>query len=290
MAWPIIMHINYCEQGQSLDEACGKAVAWGYDGIEFRSGNTREEEPAERYLDRVERAVRASGLRRVIFGSPGPDLSGGDEEARTREVAGQIRFYELAAERFPLTVCNAFAGVLMNPVPNVPYHQYAMHGSFTAKADQWTWVEEGFRAIGAAAERLGFKLAFETHMCYLHDLPEATARLVDRIGHATVGVNLDYGNYVYFANPASIQDTVARLGSRLYYVHLKNSVALPGGSRMATALSDGEINHRHCLQALKQHRYEGPICLEAPRSGDREWYARQDIAYIRELMKDICGP
>lgn len=290
MTWPIVMHINYCEQGQSLDEACGKAVAWGYDGIEFRSGNIREEEPAERYLDRVERAVRRSGLQHVMFGSPGPNLSAGDAETKAGEAARQIRFYELAAERFPLTVCNAVSGTLLNPVSSVPYQQYEMHGSFTATSDQWTWAVEGFRAIGAAAERLGFKLAFETHMCYLHDLPEATAKLVDRIGHAAVGVNLDYGNYVYFANPASIQDTVAGLGSRLYYVHLKNSVALPGGGRMATALSEGEINHRHYLQALKQHRYEGPICLEAPRSGDREWYARQDIAYIRELMKDIGEP
>ncbi len=33
--------------------------------------------------------------------------------------------------------------------------------------------------------------------------------------------------------------------------------------------------------------YEGPICVEAPRPGDREWYAQQDLAYVRALLADL---
>ena len=36
MEWPIIMHVNYCEQGQTIEEICEKAVKWGFDGVEFR--------------------------------------------------------------------------------------------------------------------------------------------------------------------------------------------------------------------------------------------------------------
>lgn len=36
MTMPVIMHVNYCEQGQTLEEICRKAVGWGFDGVEFR--------------------------------------------------------------------------------------------------------------------------------------------------------------------------------------------------------------------------------------------------------------
>ncbi len=30
------MHINYCEQGQTIPEICEKAASWGFSGVEFR--------------------------------------------------------------------------------------------------------------------------------------------------------------------------------------------------------------------------------------------------------------
>ena len=64
--------------------------------------------------------------------------------------------------------------------------------------------------------------------------------------------------------------------------------AVPGAGRVATGLGEGEINHREYVQLLLQHGYTGPICIEAPRSGDREWYAQQDLAYIKTVLAD-CG-
>ena len=57
MSVPIIMHINYFEQGQSLDETCRKAVALGFDGIEFRQKRDGIDEGFEEYLDEVAEAV-----------------------------------------------------------------------------------------------------------------------------------------------------------------------------------------------------------------------------------------
>lgn len=293
MALPVIMHINYCEQGQSLVEACHKAVAWGFDGIEFRSRNLKADEPDEAYLDRVAEAVSVSGLRQIVFGGPGPKLAVADARKRADETARSIAFYRLASERFKLSVCNTMAGSLLNPDKEVPSHHYDRHGSHAATDDQWTWAAEGFKEIGAAVEQLGFRLAFETHMNYIHDLPTAAVRLTGMIGSPSVGVNLDYGNCVYFTKPVPIQDTIAAVGDKLFYVHLKNSIGAPkqdgdyGSPRWATALSEGEINHRLYLQTLKNRGYTGPICVEAPRAGDREWYARQDLHYIRSLMQEI---
>jgi len=38
---------------------------------------------------------------------------------------------------------------------------------------------------------------------------------------------------------------------------------------------------------LKEAGYDGPLCIEAPRNGDREWFAKADITYLKLLMQDL---
>lgn len=49
------------------------------------------------------------------------------------------------------------------------------------------------------------------------------------------------------------------------------------------------VNNREFLRLLSVRGYKGPIGIEAPRPGDREWFAKQDIAYLRALMAEIPG-
>jgi len=287
-ALPIIMHVNYCEQGQTIEEMCRKAVDWGFDGIEFRRTRNGVAEEPEAYLDEIASGVSRSGLKTVIFGSPGPNLAATDETIRQTEIESAMQFFRLAAERFSLTVCNTFAGGLRNADAAVSSSDYDKHGSFAASPEQWEQAADGFKTLGRLAAELGFRFAFETHMNYIHDLPAAAKQLVDRVDHPAVGVNLDYGNAVYFKNPPALKETIQMLGDRLYYVHLKNSVRIGDGKRLPTALSDGEINHRAYLKLLKDAGYNGPICIEAPRNGDREWYAQTDLAYLQALLKDLA--
>ncbi len=287
MSVPIIMHVNYCEQGQTLAEICEKAVAWGFDGVEFRRKRAGVSETTEEYLDNLAQAVKKSGLKTVIFGSPGPNLTVADQKVRESEIDAAISFFKMASQMFNLTVCNTFAGSLTNKTPGVPYSEYEKHGSFIATEDQWAWAAEGFKTIGEVAAELNFKLAFETHMCYIHDLPEAAKKLTDLIGKSSVGINLDFGNAVYFKKAPGLSDTINLIKDNLYYVHLKNSVAAVDGKRTPTGLGEGEINHRAYLKQLKSVGYNGPICIEAPRAGDREWFAQTDLAYIKSVMKDL---
>lgn len=290
MSLPIIMHVNYCEQGQSISEMCRKAVAWGFDGIEFRRVRTGVEETPGEYLDAVARAAEEAGLGQVLFGGPGFDLMTEDAAVRKAQVEEGLRFYKLAAERVALTVCNTMAGSLRNPDKRVPYSEYDRQGSGAATEDHYLWAAEGFRELGALAEALGFKLAFEIHMGYLHDLPEPAIRLIQKIGSPAVGANLDYGNMVYFPAPPSLARTISTLGDRTFMVHLKNSVAA-GGARFPVGLGDGVINHREYLRLLMERGFDGPICIEAPRPGDREWFAQQDIGYLKSVLNDLaCSP
>lgn len=286
MSVPVIMHVNYCEQGQTILEICEKAVSWGFDGVEFRRKRSGVNETTEDYLDNIATGVQKTGLKYVIFGSPGPNLNTEDKSVREAEIQSAIEFFRMASQRFKLTVNNTFTGSLLNKTPGVPYSDYDKQGSFIATEDQWKWATE-FKELGKVANELGFRLAFETHMCYIHDVPVAARKLTDMIDEPSVGVNLDYGNAVYFKNIPNITDTIKTLGDKLFYVHLKNSVSLVDGKRMPTALGDGEINHRAYLKLLKDSGYKGPLCIEAPRAGDREWYAQVDLAYIKSVLKDI---
>jgi len=285
MSFPIIMHVNYCEQGQSLEDICLKAVAWGYDGVEFRRKRFDVEEGVEEYLDGLAAGVEKSGLKMVLFGAPGIDLMQPEKAKREEEVETLKRFFRLASERFTLSVCNTMSGTLIDP--NVPYRDYSKHGSAIAREEHWRYAADGFRELGDLAAELGFKFAFEVHMGYLHDLPASARKLIDAIGRPSVGANLDFGNVVYFPSHPTLAESVELLADKLYYVHWKNSVPTEEW-RIAAALSDGEINHREYLKLLIQHGYAGPLCVEAPRPGDREWYARQDIAYVKALLEE-CG-
>lgn len=283
----LILHVNYYEQGQSLETLCHHAVKLGFDGVEFRRKRAGKEETLTEYLDEVEAAVEKSGLREVIFGAPGPALMGTNEAEREAEIESALSFYTQIKKRFGTTLCNTFTGPLLNPDPNIPYSEYTQQGSAIATPEQWQWAVEGFQKLGSLAEEIGLKLAFETHMGYLHDSPESAKRLVDDIGSSSVGVTYDYGNIALFPESPPLLEQLESLGERIFYLHLKNLIVLRGGGFFCTPLSEGQINNREMLRALKTAGFKGPICIEAPRPGDREWYAKQDMAYLQSLLSDL---
>jgi sugar phosphate isomerase/epimerase len=112
---------------------------------------------------------------------------------------------------------------------------------------------------------------------------------VERIGRPSIGVCLDYGNIVDFPQHPSVEECLESLKGMLHYVHLKNSSPVRGGAggRVPTGLADGEINTRQLLRHLATIGYAGPLCLEAPRPGDREHFAQADIAYLKRLLADL---
>jgi len=274
------------EQGQSIEEICEKAVKLGYDGVEFRRKmkNMSDDE----YIENLARAVEKSKLKYVLFGGPGVNLMDPEHENRKEEIENAIYFYRKASKYFKLTVCNTMTGPLINS--SYPYFQYEKHGSNYANEKHWEWAVEGFKILGDIAEELDFYFAFETHMCYLHDTALSTKKLVDLIDKKRVGINLDYGNIICFKEPPPLDEVIKICGDKLYYVHLKNLFKMNGieyGNYIPCALEDGIINNREFLKLLKERNYKSPICIEAPRNGDREYFAKQDILYLKYLLSEI---
>jgi sugar phosphate isomerase/epimerase len=285
---PLIMHINYCEQGQTIPEICEKAAAWGFSGVEFRQkpGGGLPFSGTEAYLSEVAESARKFGLTKLIFAVRAAGVCSADAAVRGAAVKGAVKFITAANRIAGAKLFNAFAEQFIDR--SIPYGpDYLLHGSALASPEDWQRAAECFAQIGAAAEKLGVRLAFETHMSYLHDTPAASAKLVKLIGSPAVGINMDYGNTIYFAGRPSVEECIALYGGKIFDIHLKNSVGLPDGGRIPTSLGGGEINHRQYLRLLKNAGYEGPVTLEAPRPGDREHFAKEDIAYYKSVRREV---
>ena len=283
----VLVHINYFEQGQSLARACKMTRELGADGLEFRRKPSGYSKSDLEYLDEVSSALDQYPLDWISFGAPGVDLMSADEARKERELDAAEKFYRKAAGRFPLRIVNTFAGDLRNPDPTLPGHEYVRHGSAIATDAQWESAVMGFRRLSAIAEELGFRFAFETHGVYLHDSLEATLRLVQEIGSSHVGVLWDHANLMLFSKAPEFNEVVQATGKSLFYVHLKNLLVHPSRFLAAGSLSGGILNIRDQLTQLNRAGYAGPLCIESPRAGDREEFLREDLAYLRRLLKDL---
>lgn len=286
----LLLHINYFEQGQSLERACRLAAELGADGIEFRRKPGAFKGTDLEYLDLVCRALDQHPLQCVSFGGPGVNLMETTTPAEVdRALDAAEVFYRAAAERLPLTVINMFSGTLKNPDNTLPYVEYWHHGSALADDALWERTINGFRRLAKTGEELGLKFAFETHGVYLHDTIEAAMRLVNGIDSPAFGVLWDQANLMIFPDAPDLDAAIAGLADKLYYVHLKNWLVAPAQFLATTSLSGGIINIREQLTKLFATGYSGPICIEAPRPGDREEFAREDLAYLKRLIEDIRG-
>jgi len=291
---PVIMHVNFAEYpregslgGKSVDDVCRIAAELGYDGIEFRSyvPTDMKDVTVEEHYARIGAAKKKYGLSHILFGIS-VDNCMPDEKAVSAEAAeAAASTAKLANDLCGTTLCNTQAAPVRCTIPTAPAGAHEFHGSAAATQEMWDLTVDTYREIGKGLETIGVKFAFETHMRYIHDLPAASRKLVDLIDSPMIGINMDYGNTVYFPVKPSVTETIDIYGDKLFYAHLKNSVNM--GTRKGCALSDGEINHREYLKKLCDVGFAGPIAIEAPRPGDRVWFAQQDLAYYKAVVASL---
>ena len=285
--WPLILHINYFEPGVELRDACRIARELGADGIEFRQRPGGFAGTSEEYLDALSSALDAFPLDYVSFGAPGPNLMLPSALDRQREVQRCIAFYNEAAKRYGTTLFNSFTGGLSNPDPSVSPYDSAAHGSAIAKEEHWQWAVEGFQSLAREAKTNGYQLGFESHGHYLHDSIASCVRLVQDIGSPEVGVIWDHANLLLVENPPTFASSISDLGRGLFAVHLKNWLLPPRFHPVICLLEEGILNVREQLRLLRDSGFQGPICVESPRNGDRLNFVRRDVACLNDLMHEL---
>ena len=282
---PVIMHINYCEQGQSLKEIFQVATDIGYDGVEFRRYKPGYAETPEQYWETIAKLREDYKLPYVFFGGPGIEVMTQDQDAIDQNLADYMHFLDVADEYGLLSTINFMTGTVRNPDVPLDLAHCEDHG-YACKTD-WQW-ENAIKACRIIADyKPHVKFAFETHMYYLHDTAKTTRELVDAIDRPNFGINLDYGNALFFPHTESLEEAIRISGDKLFYTHLKSyqPIGSGAGQLLPTSLADGCINHRQYIKELKKLGFEGPIGIEAPRPGDREYFAAQDFNYIQPLIR-----
>ena len=292
---PIIMHINYGELmggsigKRSIGDICAMAAQTGFDGIEFRGDPPKELAGLSfrEYAGATAAGRKEYGLKEILFGISIKNSADPDSRVRKKAAEEAAEKAKIAADLCGTTLCNTFGADHWSRIPTAPAGAYEYCGSAAGTAEDWDYTVDTFRQLGQLLEPIGVKFAFETHMIFLHDTPAMAKRLVELIDSPAIGINMDYGNTVYFPGYPGVEETVDLYGDKLFYTHLKNSIALPGGGRMPTALGEGEINHRVYLEKLKAAGFRGPVGIEAPRPGDRTGFARQDLAYFKKVWAAV---
>jgi sugar phosphate isomerase/epimerase len=277
----VIMHINYFETGYTLATLFDKAKFYGYDGVELRG--TRQGLTTTEYIAEVKREWDRTGLPWVTMACP-CNLNNPDAAARAAEVEQATDLLRQAAG-IGVKLFNTMAGSMV--AKGVPYSDFHLNGSGCATWEQWAWAVEGFQQLGAVAEELGVKMAFETHNGYIHDLAKPTAEFLKRIGSPAIGANLDMGNIVLNQNGEPLVQALEVLGCKVYYNHLKNILKPSTGGYIVCGLADGCIDNRVWMQHLKDTGNDSPVCLEAPRQGDRDFFAKDDIEYFKRILEGI---
>lgn len=289
MKAPILLHPNYCEDGQPLEALFQLAQSVGADGVEVRRARKEYPDP-ERYLEEIGRLRDRYQLEWVVVGGVGPNLTLSSESDRRREVEATIALHRQAANRLGVRLFNVLTGWLQHPDVQIDYLQVEYHGSAAITPAGWQWQIDGLRELAQAAEATSVQLALETHSCYAHDLPGPTAELLRQVGSPNLGALLDYANYVVYRQRPTVEETLRTLKGRIFYAHLKNLLLLENGARIVTSLADGQVNNRNLLRGLFADGFTGPLCIEAPRRGDGEWFACKDIEYLRHVLETLETP
>ncbi len=290
-----IMHINYGEVREgfygkrTVDDICKMAAGIGFDGIEFRGNPPKELSSLSfrEYASQIAEGKKKYGLTEILFGIGLDKCTSENKEERAKDIADAVEKVKIANELCGTTLCNTFAAWTRSSIPTAP-GGCEFHGSAAATQKDWDLTVDAFQQLGRELEKIGVKFGFETHMSYIHDLPEMSKKLVDLIDSPAIGINMDYGNTVYFPSRPPVEETIDLYGNKLFYTHLKNSSPVPGTrGRIATNLGDGEINHRAYLTKLRAVGFKGPIGIEVPRNGDRIWFAQQDFQYFKSVINSI---
>jgi len=275
----LIMHCNYFERGYPVETTFDKAVEHGYDGVEMRGRPRDESMSPDDYLNLVESEKQRTGIEVVLA------LHGNYMTDDADERQAEVEHWGYVLKRgidMGVTTYNAMSGGI-SPGDIGP-GEYDKCGSGAATDDHWKWAAEAYQTLGAIAEQGGARLAFETHMGLLTDVAAPTRKLLDMIDSPAVGANIDMGNIVLHPTGEALEEVLDILKGKIYYTHIKNVYIIPGGGWICCHISDGVIDNYKFMEILKDQGYDGPIGLEAPRQGDRNYFAKVDCEY----MKSVC--
>lgn len=228
----------------------------GYSAVEWTLAHFDPRTHSDAELAELMEATREAGLTvsEVVVQQ---DYVTRDEAARADRVTHTIECLEAAA-RHGVETLNLFSG----PAPWDP--SAPTLGRDMPEGEAWDLVFAAFDELVPAAEQRQVKLAVEavfgmTVRDYYTTLP-----LLARYPSACLGLNFDPSHYALYRN--DIPYAVRQWGERIFHVHLKDCVGVPGGLPGETftfpLLGEGTVDWPAFLAALDAIGYAGYMSVE----------------------------
>jgi sugar phosphate isomerase/epimerase len=240
----------------TLETILARAVAFGYDGIEWRGGPDGHVRPSMSASERasLRRHVADAGLFSLAATAYTSFVS--DDPAVQQDSVDELRRYlDLAAEVGARYV-RVFLGELRP-------------GDDLAAARPR--IAHCLESAVSHAEAVGVGIAVEPHDDFVRSA--SVAPIFERVPHPAVGAVWDVGNT--FAAGEDPAEGFQWLGQRLFYVQVKDSIGRHPDRRL-TRLGEGEVPLAGAVTLLLNHGYQGAFSVE----WERAWHPDLDPAEV----------
>lgn len=232
-------------------------------------------------LEAAGAAIRAalSGSRVRLAGlSMGNNFSSDKPEEVRAQVENVKSWIKVAAE-VKAPVARIFGGSL-------PLQQRADPEIKKRKTQQ---VIDCLGEVTRAAEKVGLVLALENHG-HLPCTGEEQVAMIRAVNSSCLKATIDVGNYMSCGQEGPIGTRLA--ASYCAYVHFKDFQKIPdpafpwGWKIEGCGLGEGTVDHRACLEALREAGYNGSVALEYEGKEDEVTGVPKSIAYLKKIMQD----
>jgi inosose dehydratase len=253
---PLLGFSCYGMRKTPVREALEQIARIGYKGVELTLIPGWDTEPKQ--LTKAKR----DEIRRQI-GSLGLTLSSLQESLQLTEPNAMTKLgfdinYSRAENLERLRVAAALAHELSPGAPAVIETQVggragAWEESKREMADrlsEWAKALEPLKAVVAIKGFVGTAM----------DTPDKMLWLVNQVNSPWIRIGYDYSHLKVLG--LDLRDTIRQVGSRLAFIHVKDSVGTPEKFRFLLPGDSGEINYQQYAQSLAEVGYRGPVVVE----------------------------
>lgn len=229
-------------------------------------------EPADAAA-RVKQALDKSGL--VLSGISMSNEFNQEDATKFKQQVESVKTWLKVAREVDSPVSRIFGGWIKDRNDKA-----ALEASFGR-------IIDALGEVTREAEKLGVVLALENH----GGLPCTGAEQVEvikKIGSDNLKATIDVGNYMQ-ANEEAHEGTAAA-AQYAAYVHFKDFKKVPGTDPWeleACTVGAGDVDHRKCLEAMKQVGYDGFVALEYEGSEDERKAVPESVAFMKDIMEDF---
>jgi sugar phosphate isomerase/epimerase len=249
-------------------ELAQRAMAWGYDGIEFMPDPARVPDPQE-----VEAALKAAGAVMPVVNTgrmfaQGFALLHANPEVRRNSVEAFKRILDFAGHFRARVGLGAARGA------GIP-------GASREAMDQM--AEDVFRELAEHAERAQAVIMLEPAdpgvTSTINTMDEAMV-WVERIGSPAFSVMMD--TYQLAESEPSLEHGIRAARGRANHIHLYDPSRWPPG----VLAEKDRLDWPHIARVLREESFRGSGSVVLAPEGDPEPAARRAVAYLRRLFAE----